>query len=163
MGDADIFGLGAVDDMAEDPASGRAMRVHAATAVFAFSARRDAGDQNPVAGLEGCDPGSDRFDDADAFVAQNAARCTGRHVTFQDMKVGPADGCLHDLHDRIARGLDLRPGPVLQRRLAGTAVNECLHGKSASSAGRMQAARTLQQVSRPSAPSTALTLIQITV
>ena len=38
MGDADIFGLGAVDLIAQDPAARRAMGVHPPAAVLAFAA-----------------------------------------------------------------------------------------------------------------------------
>ena len=52
MRDADEFGLGAVDGVAENPAAGRAMRVHLLAAIVAFAAGGDAGDQHPVARLE---------------------------------------------------------------------------------------------------------------
>ena len=53
IGDADKLGLRAVDVVAEDPAAGRAMRVHLLAAIVAFAAGADAGDQDPVARLEG--------------------------------------------------------------------------------------------------------------
>ena len=78
MRNADIFGLRAVDLVAEDPAAGRAMRINALAAIFAFAAGRNAGDQHAVAGLEGGDAGADAFDDADALVAEDPSRRAGR-------------------------------------------------------------------------------------
>src|SRR5690606_27946090 len=49
MRDADIFGLRPVYGVAKNPAARRAMRIHAAPAIFAFAAGRDAGDQDTVA------------------------------------------------------------------------------------------------------------------
>jgi hypothetical protein len=74
VGNADELGLRAVDRVAEDPAAGRAMRVHLLAAIFAFAAGADAGDQHPVARLERRDGRADLVDDADAFVTENAAR-----------------------------------------------------------------------------------------
>ena len=57
---------------------------------------------------EGCDADADGIDDADPFMAKDAARRTGRDIALQDVQVSSADGGLEDLHDRIARRLDLR-------------------------------------------------------
>ena len=103
--DADVLGLRAIDLVAENPAAGRAMRIHAATAVLALAAGRDAGDENAVAGTECGDAGADGIDDADAFMAEDAARCAGRDVAFEDMQVGAADRRLRYLHDRVGRCL----------------------------------------------------------
>jgi hypothetical protein len=43
VGDADILGLGAVDLIAENPAASGAVGVHAAPAILAFAAGRNAG------------------------------------------------------------------------------------------------------------------------
>ena len=74
VGDADELGLRAVDLVAEDPAAGRAVRVHQLAAIVAFAAGADAGDQHPVSRLERRDGRPDLLDDADALVAQDAAR-----------------------------------------------------------------------------------------
>jgi hypothetical protein len=52
MGNADELRLRAVDAVAEDPASGGAMRVHRLSAVRASSAGTDAGNQNSGSRLE---------------------------------------------------------------------------------------------------------------
>ena len=100
---ADELGLGAVDGVAEDPAAGRAMGEHALAAVLAFAAGADAGDQHPVAGLEGGDGRPDAVDDADALVAEDAAGRAARQVAFEDVQVGAADGGLGDPDDGVGR------------------------------------------------------------
>ena len=77
--------------VAEDPAAGRAMRIHLLAAIVAFAAGADAGDQNPVARLERRDGRPDLVDDADALMAQNAAGLASRDVALEDMQIGAAD------------------------------------------------------------------------
>jgi len=55
---ADIFGLCAVDVVAEDPAAGRTVGIETPTAVFAFTARGNAGNEDMVAWFEGRDTGA---------------------------------------------------------------------------------------------------------
>jgi hypothetical protein len=88
MRDAHIFGLRAVDLVAEDPAAGGAMRIHALAAIFAFAASRDARDQDAVAGTETGDTGADAVHHPDAFVTENAAGLTRRHVPFENVQIG---------------------------------------------------------------------------
>src|SRR6185437_6911944 len=122
MGDTGIFGLYAVDQMTEDPPAVLAVRIHAFAAIFAVSARGDAGDEHVVAFLELADIRS-QFDDlADAFVAQYPARGYFRHVPFKDVQVRTADGRFQDLDDDVARLLDLRLGLVGPGFFAGTFV-----------------------------------------
>ena len=73
VGDADILGLCPIDLVAENPAAGGAMRVHAAPAILAFAARRDARNQHVVARMEGGHAGACLVDHANAFMAQDAA------------------------------------------------------------------------------------------
>ena len=74
IGNADELGLRAVDLVAEDPAAGGAVRVHQLPAIIAFAAGADAGDQDMVSRLERRDGRPNLVDDADALMAQNAAR-----------------------------------------------------------------------------------------
>ena len=67
-------------------------------------------------GLNAVTAGADLVDDADALVAENAARLAGRHVAFEDVQVGAANRRLGDLDDRVGRRRDFRlwrdlPGP----------------------------------------------------
>ena len=55
-GGCEQFGLGAVDLVAEDPSPGRAMGVHSAPAIIALAARRNAGNQHLVTGMEDGQP-----------------------------------------------------------------------------------------------------------
>ena len=73
VGSADEFSLCAVDLVAEDPAAGRAVRVHLLAAIHAFAAGAHAGDQNAISWLERRDGRPDLVDDAHALVAENAA------------------------------------------------------------------------------------------
>ena len=80
--DPHVFGLRAVDPVAEDPAASRAVRIHTAAAIGALAAGRDAGDQNAITWMERRDPGADLLDHADAFVAEDTARgySSGHHL-----------------------------------------------------------------------------------
>ena len=70
-----VLGLGAVDRVTEDPpATAEALAVAALAAEAARAARRDAGDEHPVADLHGLDPGPDRVDGADRLVAEDRVR-----------------------------------------------------------------------------------------
>ena len=118
MGYADIFRLGAVYRVAQNPAARRAMRIHRLAAVDAFAAGADAGDQNTVARLESRDGGADGLDDAHAFMTENAAGLAGRDVAFENMQIGAADRGLGDPDDGVAYGYD-RFRMIDDRFLAG--------------------------------------------
>ena len=45
---------------------------------------------------------ADFFDDADAFMTENAAGRASRHVAFEDVQVGSANRGLGDSDDRVA-------------------------------------------------------------
>jgi hypothetical protein len=83
VGNAHIFRLGAVDRIAEGPATSGAVGIHAPPAIFAFATGRDAGDEDVIALMERGDPGAGFLDDADTLVAENTARCAGRDVACE--------------------------------------------------------------------------------
>src|SRR5690606_23900139 len=128
MGNAHVFGLGAVDQVAEDPAAVFAVRVHLLLAVFALAAGRDARDQHPVALLEVADAFAHFLDDADAFMAQNAPGLHRGYVALEDVQVGAADGGAGDAHDRIGGFLNPGNGYVVETAFAGAAVDNGFHG-----------------------------------
>ena len=103
VGDADRLGLGAVDQVAEDPADaadGLAVRGHAALAVLAAPALGDGRDEHAVADGEPVDGVADLGDGADRLVAEDAAVGDRGHVALQDVQVGAADrGGVHLDHD----------------------------------------------------------------
>ena len=70
---------------------------------------------------------SDFLDDADAFVAQNATRLTGRDVALEDVQVGSADRRLGDFDDRVRGRLDVRLRMILQGFLARPQIHERFH------------------------------------
>ena len=132
------LGLGAVDQVPEDPADaadGLAVRGHVALAVLAPSAARDGRHQDPVADLERADGVADRRDRADRLVAEDAALGHGRDVTGQDVQVGAADGGGVDAYDDVGRVLDRCVGDVVPGLLPGAVVDECLHGSSSWESG----------------------------
>ena len=116
---ADKLGLRAVDRVAEDPAAGRAVRIHLLAAIVAFAAGVMQEIRTWSPGLNAVTAGADLVDDADALVAQNAARRAGRHVAFEDVQIGAADRRLGDLDDRVGGRGDLRLRALFQRLLPG--------------------------------------------
>ena len=128
MGGADELRLGSVDGVAEDPAASGAMGEHALAAVFAFAAGADAGDQHPVAGLEGGDCSADAVDDADALVTENPAGGAAGQVALEDVQVGAANGRLGDADNCVGGIDDHRFGVVLPGLLARSVINESFQG-----------------------------------
>src|SRR6185369_16380737 len=130
VGDADRFGLGAVDQVAEDPADAAdrlAVRGHAALAVLALAALGDGGDEHAVTDAESLDGVADLGDRAYGLVAEDAAVGDGGHVTVQDVQVGAADrGGVDSDHD-VGRFPDGCIGDVFPRLLARSVVYEGFH------------------------------------
>src|ERR1019366_7813088 len=90
---ADVLGLSAVDQVAENPASpAQALPVAGFAAVPAGTTRGDARHQHLVAGLDVLHPGTDRLDSPDRFVAEDAPVGDDRDVTLEDVQVGSANG-----------------------------------------------------------------------
>ena len=132
-GDPNVFGLGPIDHVAEDPPDpGHALRVEtvaveALTTVRAFPTRTDARDDDPVADGQLGDSFAHLGDHADPLVAQDAADFHLGDVTLENVEVGAADGRGDHLHDHVGRLLDLRIGHFLPGLLARTLVDQCLH------------------------------------
>src|SRR6202034_4095039 len=118
--DAHELGLRAVDTVAENPAPGRAVRVHELAAVDAFAASADAGDQHPICRLECRDGWPYLVDDAYTLMPQYAARLTTRDVALEDMQVGAADRRFGDPDDRIRGRANCRLRALLQSFLLRT-------------------------------------------
>jgi hypothetical protein len=92
--------------------------------------RGDARDQHTRPGRQTGDPGTDRLDDADAFVAEDAAAGAGGDVPLQDVQVGAADGGAHDADHGVGGLRELRHRPVLQALAADTLVDKSLHQRA---------------------------------
>ena len=109
-----VLGLGAVDQVAEDPADPRrslvtqAVREDALLAEAAVTARLDAGDDHVVADRELGHRAAHLGDHADTLVAEDPAGRDRRHVALEDVQVGAADRRRVDPHDDVRRILDLR-------------------------------------------------------
>ena len=130
VGDADRLGLGAVDQVTEDPADAAdrlAVRGHAPLAVLQQAALGDGGDEHAVAHAESLDRVADRSNGADRLVAEDAAVRDGGHVTVQDVQVGAADRGGVDLGSGVGESPDGRIGDVFPRLLARSVVYEGFH------------------------------------
>jgi hypothetical protein len=107
-GDAGQLGLGAVDQVPENPAAAAlALPVHPLAAVLAAPAGRDAGDQHAVALAHVLDGVAGLDHRPDGLMAEGPPLGAGRHVTLEDVQVGAADGGRVDLDDRVAGLLQL--------------------------------------------------------
>jgi len=78
----------------------------------------------------------DLLDDADALMAEDAARLAGRDVALEDVQVGAANRRLDDLDDRVRGRGNVRFRTVLQRFLARPLIHESLHHPLSCGAGR---------------------------
>jgi len=123
--------LSPVNKISQDPATAvLAMRVHSFLAVGALPARRDARNQNAIAHPEVRNASAHLFDDSNTFVPQDSAIRNGWHVTFHDMQIRSANGCLRDLDDSIGGCLDDGFGFVFQCTFAWAMVHERFQGES---------------------------------
>lgn len=136
VGHADIFRLGAVDQMTEDPTDARlafitqTVGVKSGLAVRAVAAGLDAGDDDAVAHLQAGNRGAGLRNGPHSFVAKNAALFHRGHITFEDMQIGAADGGGVHLDNDVTGVLDLRIGNVLPGFFSGTTVDEGFHASS---------------------------------
>ena len=127
MRNAHVLGLGAVDQIAQDPAAVATVGVHGLLAEVAAEAGGDAGDDDLLADLELRDGRAHLIDDPDALVPENAPVGHGGQVALENVQVGPADRRGGDADDRVRRLLDRRPRLALPGVLAGTVVDERFH------------------------------------
>src|SRR5262249_44097110 len=81
-GDADVFGLRAVDRVAEHPAAVGAVGGHPAPAGAAGAVGADARDQHAVAGPDTRHSGTDLVDEADSLVPEHASTADRLHVSL---------------------------------------------------------------------------------
>ena len=127
-GDACVFGLEAVDEVAEDPAAAAdALSVAALLAEATAPAGGHAGEQHPVAGGDRGDGGANLLDGADGLVAEDRAGRGLGHVALEDVQVGAADRGGVDAHDRVGRLDQGRVGDRVPTALAGAVIDEGLH------------------------------------
>jgi hypothetical protein len=127
MRNANPFGLCAINLIAENPAAARAVRVHAAPAIFTPPACGDARDKNAVASAKSRDAWPGFVDNASPFVAQDPSGTACWNIALQDVEVGAAYRRLGNPHDGIAWVSYVRNGPVFDDFLAGAFVNQCFH------------------------------------
>ncbi|EME55042.1 dehydrogenase [Amycolatopsis decaplanina DSM 44594] len=134
--DAHELRLHAVDPVTQDPATtAETLPVDGFPAVFAASARGDAGDEHAIAGLAGRHRLADFHDRADGLVPEDPAVLHGRDVAFEDVQIGAADGDRVHADDRVGRLGELRPGAIDPSPPPRAVVNQCLHAFSLSTEG----------------------------
>jgi hypothetical protein len=127
--DTCVFGLKAVDEVAEDPATAAcALAIAGLLAEPAAAARGDAGNQDVVSDLKLGDAGACLDNGAHRFVAEDGPWLARRHVTFEDVKVASANRGGVDLDDGVGRRLDGRVGYGVPGPLSGPVIDECSHG-----------------------------------
>jgi hypothetical protein len=126
---ADVLGLGPVDEVSEDPAAVRAVRVHPLPAGPALPAGGDAGDDDFVALVKIRDGASDFLDDADALVPEDSSVRDRGEVALENVEVGAADRRGRDPHDRVRRFPDGRPRLVFPGATARAVIDERFHGR----------------------------------
>ena len=111
----------------------------------AFTTGTDAKNQHRVTGLEARDGGANDFGDAHAFMSQNSPWCTGRYVALQDVQVRTANRCSCHSHDGVGGRADGGLGPLLERRLLRTEIDEHFHGDEAMRCGVLGSVRWATQ------------------
>src|SRR5690606_16360762 len=128
VGDADVFGLRAVDQMAEDPASpAAALTVHGLAAEAAAAAGGDAGHEHAVSGTYAAHVAAGLDDLADRLVSEDGARLHLGHVALEDVQIRAADGDGVDPHDRVGGFLDAGIGDFFPGGLPGAVEDVALH------------------------------------
>jgi|GEM_PF-3711320 len=130
MRNAHVFGLGAVDQVAEDPAAVAAVGIDAALTVVAATARSNAGNQHLVADLDIAHAIADFLNHPHAFVSQNTTIHHSGYVALEDMQIGTADSGMGDAHHRIRGLLDRRLRLIFPASLTGPMKYQCLHDAS---------------------------------
>jgi hypothetical protein len=127
--DAHIFRLRAVDFIPQNPTACCAVGVHALAAILAFAAGGDAGNQHAITRAKRGHAGANAVHHANTFVTEDATRFAGRNIALEDVQIGPANGRLRDLHDRIRRGGDLRHRALFERFPSRSLIDESLHDR----------------------------------
>src|SRR5690554_1635931 len=138
MGDAYILGLGAIDQMPQNPAAIPAMGIDAALTVVATPAGGDAGNQHLVANLDVTYAVTHFFDHSDAFVAESATFRDRWHIAFQNVQVGAANGGMGDAHYGICGFLDCRLRLVFPAALTWPVKYQCFHNVLSLKGARLQ-------------------------
>src|SRR5690606_35983802 len=110
--------LGAVDQMAQDPATVFTVGIHLRLAILALATGGNAGDQDPVTLLEVADATAHLLDDTHAFVAEDAPRCHRRHIALKNVQIGTADGGFSNFDNGVGRLAKLWFGNLLPVFLA---------------------------------------------
>jgi hypothetical protein len=102
------------------------MRIHTAAAIFAATARGDAGDEHAVARMEHRHAGPNLLDRSGFLVTEDASRGGVWDVAFENMEIRAAVRRLGDPHDRVIGYCDLGDRPILQRLPARTLIDQRL-------------------------------------
>ena len=124
MGNAHEFRLGAVNRVTKNPAAALAMRIHATTAIIAFAAGRNAGDQrtrSPGLNMVQQSNSVDLMTPIPLMPQKSGPGAAWNNRLLRMLQVGAADCGFDDLDDGIVGGLQNGFGTLLQRLGAGSA------------------------------------------
>ena len=123
------LGLGAVDEVAEDPAAAaEALSVAARAAVVGNvpqAEMQETRTRSPTARPRTPLPTS--IDRADGLVAEDPSRFHLGHVALEDVQIGAADGDRVDPDDHVLRVLEVGQRDIDPRLAAGAVVHERFH------------------------------------
>ena len=75
------------------------------------------------------DRGADLLDGADGLMPQDSTCLDLGDVALEDVQVGATDRDRVDPDDDVGVGLQLRVGDLLPAPLAGSVIDECVHGR----------------------------------
>jgi hypothetical protein len=133
MRNEDVFGLAAVDGVAETPAAHRlaaALGLEAIKAGMALAAGGDRAGDDALADFISGHRGAEFFDDADGLMSDDASFGDGV-LAFEDVDIGAADGGGGDAEKRVARA-DLGDRLVFQNDAAWLDKDSGFHGSAST-------------------------------
>jgi hypothetical protein len=129
-GNPDIFSLGPVDLVSENPsAPAQALPVSGLAAVAAGTTRTDARHQDPVARLDVLYRRTDRLHGTDGLMPEYPTVGHDRDITLEDVQVGATYGDGVDSNDGIGVCLQNRHGDFFPSLASRTVVYERLHSE----------------------------------
>src|ERR1700676_2048621 len=91
VGDAHVFGLSRVDDIAQNPAAVPAMRIHTLSAEVTLQAGSNTRDDNSVSDVKLQHSRSHILNDTNALVTEYASIGHCWKIALQNVKIGSAD------------------------------------------------------------------------
>src|SRR6185437_10518313 len=127
MGDAHVFGLGAVDQMSEYPPAIFAMGIDTFLAVLAGAVGGDAGDEHMIAFFEISHRRAHFLHYTHAFVPEGRARFYIGYFSLEDAQVGTADSGAGYADEGVGGFGELWHRHFFELHLTRPAIDQCFH------------------------------------